>query len=444
MFEFIVKPDCEEKLDILAQSAQFDVCLASCSSNRLGGRGRIRDPGNPAHKWIYPAVTPEQGNVGILKVLQTNRCIHRCNYCVLSANRDRVRRVSISPDDLADIFMRFVAQHLVHGIFISSSVEGRADAAMGRMIATAEILRKKHRFKGYIHIKILPGVSRGSVEYAVRLANRVSVNIEAPTREHLSRIAPDKKFASDLMLRMKWVSECLTNQPSRAKSQTTQFVVGASNETDLEILKAVDWIYREMYVFRAFFSAHQAVGEQQKASQRQHSLLSREHRLYQSDYLLRGYGFRFKDLVFDAEGNLPPYVDPKIAYAMLHSDLYPVDINHASLALLLKVPGIGPMSARRIVEYRGIDPFRSCVELKKAGVVVKRAARYIEFSGKRDNQESCIQQRLFEEYPQSRWCTDSEPYQKEKLGDAAYEYPGQTGKRLLFASGRNGNVVMCR
>ncbi|MEW5814584.1 MAG: radical SAM protein [Spirochaetota bacterium] len=407
MIGIIKSLNSEEKLDILAGSARYDVCLASCSGNFHGGRGRVRDPGNPISRWIYPAHIPGKGQVGILKVLQTNACKNNCAYCHLSARNDTIKRVGFSPRELADIFIQFVQKHRVHGLFISSGVGFNADSAMEKMIHTAEILRNKYKFKGYIHLKILPGSSYNLMERAAQLADRISINLEAPTKDHLRTIAPDKNFMHDLITRLQWAGD-LIRKNLYTKSHTTQFVVGASNETDLDILKTVDWIYREMFVFRAYFSAFQPFEALTYPAVNDHTLL-REHRLYQSDFLLRGYGFRLHDLVFDKNGHLPKNVDPKTAYARLHPEIFPVDINRASKEELLKVPGIGPLSAQRIAETRGNNPFHNLAELKQAGAVVKWAAPYIEFSGKKDKhlESGYSQPWLFDELSSTGWCSEA-------------------------------------
>lgn len=353
--------------------------------------------------------------------------------------------------------MTLVNKGLVEGIFISSGTGLRADSAMERMINTAEILRKRYHFRGYIHLKLLPGVSFDLIEGATRYADRISMNLEAPTREHLKKIAPDKRLVQDLIQRMKWAAAIIQNG-SYTKSQTTQFVVGASDEKDAEIMRAVDWIYRELYLFRAYFSAYQPLVGSEASERRKPSLL-REHRLYQSDFLLRGYGFRLSDLVFDRHGNLPEEVDPKTAYALKHPELYPVDINRADETLLLRVPGIGPLSAHRIVESRVRSPFHTPEELKGVGVVVKRALPYIEFSGKRADHRGLkheyVQRRLFNDIHPEEWSTGMAPYQEERIvvppkskgkrNDIdRYEYPGQKGKPLLYSPGKSNKRVLCR
>jgi predicted DNA-binding helix-hairpin-helix protein len=443
MATFIRKPDTRTKLDILTASACFDICLSSCSTNQRGGVGRIRSPEDPFRRWIYPAHIPGSGEVGILKVLQTNVCKNHCTYCSFSSDRDGVMRTGFTPDELAKAFIQLVYKTKVHGIFISSGVGVRADTTMEKMIQTAEILRNTYHFGGYIHLKILPGASYHLIESAARYANRLSVNLEAPGKDHLKLIAPDKDMRSDLITPMKWTGDIIKSGAG-ANSQTTQFVVGASDETDCDILKTVDWIYRELFVFRAYFSSYQPVDNETAISIPETALL-REHRLYQCDFLLRAYGFRLNDLVFTRDGNIPLDVDPKTAYAAMHPELFPVDINHADKQHLLRVPGIGPLSAQRIIAQRRSAPFHQVEELKTAGVITGSASPYIVFSGKRDTLSAYRQPWLFEENTDTGWVTGIDPYQKEKIVCQSdnnkslfheYEYPAIKGKSVIYCGKR--------
>ena len=448
MLSIIKHPSTETKLNILTQSAQYDVCLAGCSLNPSGKRGRMRDPKTP-NRWVYPDNQPDRGSVGIMKVLQTNVCSRRCTYCPFSADKDNSPRAALSPQELADTFMNYLRKRLVHGIFISSGTSLKTETAMEKMILTAAILRNYYKFRGYIHLKILPGTSFELIEKAAKLADRISINLEAPTREHLKKIAPDKNLVDDLVKPMKLAGNIIKGG-AYAKSQTTQFIVGASNETDIDLLKAVDWIYREMFVYRAYFSAYQKLNSPDQKVDNTNPLL-REHRLYQSDYLLRGYGFRFEDLVFDESGNIPLDVDPKTAYAMLHPELYPVDINSADETLLLKVPGIGPISARRIIERRTKNPFKNIADLKGTGTIAKWASPYITFSGKNSSGVNDIQEWLFKSSIDKSWKTGVEPFEKDKINPVnqennkktAYEYPGQKGRPLQRPTSKN-EQIFCR
>ncbi|MBN1412662.1 MAG: radical SAM protein [Spirochaetales bacterium] len=438
------KPGVEKKLDILAASAKHDVCLVSCSMNSAGKPGRMRDPDDPLRRWIFPAHVPGKGEVGILKVLQTNVCRNHCSYCAFSASRDDVQRTGFTPDELAASFMQFVYKKLAHGIFISSGVGMNPDVTMARMIATAEILRKKYRFNQYIHLKILPGVSYEMIEAAARYANRISINLEAPTRNHLKNIAPEKRLNEDLVKRMRWAARILQQDANRGKSQTTQFVVGASDESDLDILKTVDWIYREAYVFRSYFSSYSPIDESSAPNHTPMPLL-REHKLYQCDFLLRAYGFRFEDLVFNREGLLPGSVDPKQAYALMHPELYPVDVNRADEPLLLKVPGIGPISAQRITGIRKNCQLTSLKDLKKIGVYANRAAPYITFSGKRDKDSEYVQGILFPEDRPESWQTGLSPFPGDPQStNDNHHYPALKDKWVNYTRYNNAIPVMCR
>lgn len=446
MANIIIKPNALQKLDKLAASAKYDVCMSTCNTNPLGGRGRVPDPVDPLHKWAYPVHMPGGGGtVSVLKILQTNSCSNNCSYCKFSAKTDEVERVGLASHELAALFMEMNNRKLVDGLFLSSGIGQRCNGAMERMVRTADILRNKYEFSGFIHLKILPGASFDLVEKATELATRVSVNLEAPSRMHLNDIAPDKHFARDLVTRMKWVGDRIKNGTT-TRSQTTQFVVGATDETDLDILRAVDWIYRELFVFRSYYSAYQEGKEILKERERRSTLL-REHRLYQSDYLLRGYGFRLPDLVFDSSGRLPGKIDPKTAYAMMHPELFPLDINRAEEEQLLRVPGIGPLSAMRIVNRRVSEPFHIIEELKGVGATASKAAPYVEFSGK-----SVTQLRLFETPPPSDWKSGILPASANEKGKAAdddsfspsYEYPAQVNRPLYYSRKKGEKAIMCR
>ena len=438
------KPDIEEKLDILAESARYDVCLSSCNGNSAGGVGRLRDPLHPLTRWVYPAYVPGKGRVGILKILQANSCINHCSYCAISAGYDCPKRVRFKPDELAEVFMQFYRTRLVHGIFISSGVANNPDYSMGQMIEAAMLLRNKHRFKDYIHLKLLPGVSESMIEQAVKVANRVSVNLELPSAGLLEPLAPEKRFNADLLTPMAVAAKHIQAGLGRegAASHTTQFVIGAGEETDLDVLRTVDWVYTDYFVFRSYFSAYQPVTESHIDLQRQSSLL-REHRLYQCDFLLRGYGFRLADLVFDDHGKLPLSTDPKTAHAIMHPELFPVDINSDDEETLLRVPGIGRVSASRIVSARRHHSLVGLSDLKKAGAWIRRAAPYVVFSGKRDmDYEDASQGWLFERDPPGQWNTGNKPV--SGAANTAYLYPGQTGKRLYYALGKSTDSVRCR
>jgi predicted DNA-binding helix-hairpin-helix protein len=433
MTALIKKPSIEEKLNILTDSAKYDVCLSTCSqSSDRKTSGRVRDPESDYSKWLYPVNIPGKGYVHILKILQTNTCSNKCKYCIFSSEKDICKRVQFSPEELASAYMNLARKRLVHGLFLSSGTDVNPDKAMERMIKTAEILRNMYKYKDYIHLKILPGVSRDLIVKSAQLSNRISLNLEAPSQKYLTEIAPDKNFDIDMIQRMKWAGE-LINDGSFAKSQTTQFVIGAAGENDLEVLTAVDRIYSDLHVFRAYFSAYQSPEINMENSAR----MEREHRLYQCDFLLRGYGFRFKDLVFDNNGNIPENTDPKTAHALMHPEYFPVDINIAEEYDLLKVPGIGPVSAKRILAWRKENKFRSIDELKKTGAWINKSVPYISFSGRPVKEPELFDE--FSLHPEiASWKTNQISDIKENKTD---NYPGIQGKSLYYSWGRKDRII---
>jgi putative DNA modification/repair radical SAM protein len=368
--------DTLEKVEILGRSAQYDLCGEACGTEA----NRKRDD---LGRWIYPAVLPDGRRVALLKVLLTNACEGDCAYCANRRGRD-FRRVSFAPEELARAFEKMWRRGHVEGLFLSSGVCGRSGQAMDRMVATVEIIRQRIAFPGYVHLKILPGATPAHVERAMQIADRVSVNLEAPNPARLARIAPGKDFAAALMEPMRWVQRLREESGGRLApaGQTTQFVVGASGEADREILTTTDLLYRQVGLTRAYFSAFQPVPDTPLAD---HSPtpLWREHRLYQSDWLLRKYGFAFEELVFDEEGNLPRQADPKMMWATAHPERFPIEINRASREELLRVPGIGPRSAARIVRLRERGKFRELSDLRSVGAIPQRAAPFVLLDGRR-------------------------------------------------------------
>ncbi len=376
--------DAVGKIELLGRAAQYDLCGEACGTEAH----RVRDE---LDRWIYPAVMPDGRRIAMFKVLMTNACENDCRYCAQRASRD-CRRISFQPEELARIFDSLKTQRRVEGIFLSSSVRGSADRTMEQMLAAIEIIRFKYAFPGYVHLKILPGAQKGAIERAVELADRVSLNLEAPNPQRLAHLSEAKDFENDLLKRLYWARECIAAQPPLPRHGgqfghgragiTTQFVVGAAQESDREILGTSDRLYRGIALSRAYYSAFQPVPDTPLENQAATPPL-REHRLYQSDWLLRKYGFQFGELVFDEVGNLPMEADPKMVWAQAHVDHFPIEVNRASREELLRVPGIGPTSAARILRLRRENKFRNIEDLKKAGVVVSRAIPYVLLEGRR-------------------------------------------------------------
>jgi putative DNA modification/repair radical SAM protein len=365
--------DTVQKIQTLGESAQYDLC------NACGAAARTRDD---LGKWIYPAALPNGKTVRVLKVLMTNVCEKNCYYCAVRASRD-VPRTSFTPEELARAFDRFVRADLVDGLFLSSGLCGNASRTMDQMIACVELVRSHYQFDGYVHLKLLPGISEAHVERAVQLAHRVSINLEAPSAERLAAIAPRKDFFQELTEPMRLAKRLMDESGGRLApaGQTTQFVVGAAGEPDREILSTTATLYRDLDLRRAYFSAFQPVPGT-PLDGLPPTPAWREHRLYQADWLLRFYGFTFDDLIFDEAGDLPRSADPKQMYARAHPDLFPVEVNRASREELLRVPGIGPVSAGRLVQWRRQGTLRDLADLGKAGAVARRAAPFVLLDGK--------------------------------------------------------------
>ena len=362
-----------DKLRILAEAARFDVC----------GNGALETkPGDLPFHFIHRAALPDGGCVSLFKVLLTNSCINDCAYCASAASRN-VRRAAFKPEELARTFLDLNHRHLAEGIFLSSGIAENPNCAMEGIIKTAEILRRKCGFKGYIHAKMLPGASPDRIEAVCALASRVSVNIEAPTAAHLKRLSSQKNLLEGILAPMRQAHGLHEAHPQLIPSgQTTQFVVGAAGEKDVDILGTTAELYQDMGLRRIYFSAyHPILGTRLEGVPAESPW--RQHRLYQADWLLRVYGFPWSEvsLALNQQGNLPLKANPKLAIAHASPWLFPVDINYAGYEELLRVPGIGPLAARRIVEKRRLCAISTIDHLKKLRVRYREAMPYIWFKG---------------------------------------------------------------
>lgn len=366
--------DLLEKVRLLAADARFDVCTAGEPAG-----WRDDDP----RRWTTPTVLPDGRVVRHLKILLSNACEKDCAYCANRRGRS-FRRTCFRPEELAEAFVQMWRANLVRGLFLTSAVHGNASLTMEREIATVEILRTRYEYDGYVHLKLMPGVDRATAERAVELADRVSVNIEAPSPERLAMLAGGKDFYEELVAPLRWVNEITQRKGAHVLplGHTTQLVVGASGESDREILTTVSGLYRELGLARAYYSAFRPVPDTPLEDIPVTPAI-RQHRLYQSDYLLRHYGFSLEDFVFDEKGELPLENDPKTVSALRHPERFPVEINTANTEDLLRVPGIGPRTANRIVGLRRQGTFRSPSDLKRVGASAGRAAPFILLDGKR-------------------------------------------------------------
>jgi predicted DNA-binding helix-hairpin-helix protein len=334
---------------------------------------------------ISHAVMPGGKTIKLLKTLQTSACENDCYYCCFRARRD-FRRTTFTPDEMAQAFMNLYRAGEVEGLFLSSGVAGGGVRTQDKILATAEILRRKRGFRGYIHLKIMPGAERAQVEQAMRLADRVSINLEAPNTNRLARLAPHKVFMEELLRPLEWVEQVRRTQPAhqvwnrRWPSTTTQFVVGGAGESDLELLGTTAFLNRQVHLARAYYSRFKPVRDTPLENLPAENPW-REHRLYQASFLLRDYGFDVEELPFEGAGNLPLGVDPKLEWARQHLSEQPVEINRADRHELLRIPGIGPKSAGTILAARTKGRLRTLGDLRAAGVLVNRAAPFLLLDG---------------------------------------------------------------
>ncbi|HLF26591.1 MAG TPA: radical SAM protein [Anaerolineae bacterium] len=330
---------------------------------------------------IHMAALPGGKRMPLLKTMLTSACERDCYYCPFRAGRD-FRRATFKPDEMASAVDQITRKGIAQGLFLSSGIAAGGPRTQDRLIAAIEVLRQKYNFTGYVHLKLMPGAEEDQIRRAVQLANRVSINLEAPNAERLARIAPHKVMLEELVRPLRIVERIRRENGGRGPSQVTQFVVGGAGEPDTEILKTVSYLHREVRLARAYFSAFRPLRDTPLENQIPTPPL-REHRLYQADFLLRQYGFTFDDFVFDPGGNLPLEVDPKIAWARQHLLPRPIELNHATREELLRVPGIGPKGVETILAARRTGRLRELAHLRQLGILTERAAPFILLDGRR-------------------------------------------------------------
>src|SRR6266498_5522832 len=337
--------------------------------------------------FVQPAQLPNGKQVKLLKTLLTSACERDCYYCPFRAGRD-FRRATFKPQEFAELFMKLYQSKVAEGIFLSSGIAAGGANTQNRILDTAEILRNKLGFRGYLHLKIMPGAEKGQVERLMKLADRVSINLEAPNKERLTKLAPNKNFFEELFRPLKWVEEIRQSQPAykgwngRWPSAVTQFVAGGSDETDLELLTTTDWLMKNVRIKRAYYSAFFPIRDTPMENKAAVNPM-REHRLYQASFLLRDYGFDLEDMPFLQDGNLPLPTDPKLAWAQQNLQEKPLEINKAERRELLRIPGIGPKGADAILQARRKSKLRDLTALRKLGIVVTRVAPFVLLDGKR-------------------------------------------------------------
>lgn len=335
---------------------------------------------------VSDAVMPNGKRIALLKSQLSTVCERNCYYCPFRAGRD-FARATFSPEEFAKVFMSLYQAKIAEGIFLSSGIVKDGLFTQDKLIDTADILRNKHYFQGYIHLKIMPGAEFSQVERAMQLSDRVSINLEAPTTERLEKLAPKKQFTEELLQPLKWIEQIRRTQPAYKgwnghwPSSVTQFVVSAVGETDLELLVTTNYLYRQLKLKRTYYSSFSPISDTPLENVPPGSPI-REFRLYEASFLLRDYGFDLEELPFNQEGRLPMDVDPKVAWAREYLTDHPVEINRADKHQLLRVPGIGPKGANSILVKRSRGKLSQPEELAAMGINLKRAAPYILINGK--------------------------------------------------------------
>ena len=389
-----------EKLEILAGAARYDV---SCSSSGSARSNRAGGLGNSVAGGICHSFAADGRCISLLKILMTNACEYDCAYCANRRSND-TPRASLTPRELVELTMGFYLRNYIEGLFLSSGVVGGPDASMERMITVVRSLRLDHGFNGYIHLKAIPGADRRLLAEAGLFADRMSINIELPSRQSLARLAPDKDpraifgpmryladesgNARELLANgqtaaggLRQVAPATPAKAAKARfmpaGQSTQVMVGASPESDLDFIRLASRLYTGFALKRVYYSAYVPVNADLRLpSLGGASPLAREHRLYQADWLLRFYGFTADEILDEASPFLDLELDPKAAWALRHAQDFPVEVQRARLDALLRVPGIGPQSARRILQARRSATLREA-DLSKLGVVMKRARPFV-------------------------------------------------------------------
>ena len=379
----MVKESTLEKLKILADAAKYDVSCASSGTTRGNPNKTL---GTAAGWGICHSFTADGRCISLFKILMTNHCIYDCAYCSNRRSND-LKRVAFSPAELAELTIEFYRRNYIEGLFLSSGVIRNPDYTMEQMISVVKKLREEHRFNGYIHMKSIPGASQKLVNIAGMYVDRLSVNIEIPTEESLKKLAPEKDYLS-VWKPMKYIKQgILENTEDRKKfrktprfvpaGQSTQMIVGATPETENQILTPASKLNNIESIKRVYSSVYIHINQNDdRLPPRKQPPLVREHRLYQADWLLRFYNFQVNEIVNDANPELDLEVDPKVSWALRHPEFFPIDVNTAPYEAILRIPGVGVLSAKKIITARRYGRLTS-YQLQKIGVVMKRAKYFI-------------------------------------------------------------------
>ncbi|MFQ1045564.1 putative DNA modification/repair radical SAM protein [Acinetobacter variabilis] len=395
-----------EKLQILADAAKYDVSCSSSGSNRKNKDKGLGNTGNG----ICHSYTEDGRCVSLLKILFSNVCIFDCAYCVSRRSND-VKRAAFTVQEVVDLTMNFYRRNYIEGLFLSSGIFKSADYTMERMLQVVKKLRLEENFNGYIHLKTIPGASQEIITEAGLYVDRMSINLEMPTEAGLQKFAPEKTHTEvqkdlgivrDRLIQLKDERKIIKSVPKFVPAgQTTQMVVGAHSETDKDIILMADQHYKEFKLKRVYFSGYIPINSEEKALPAIGSAppLLRENRLYQSDWLMRFYGFEADEIVDDQYPNLDLDIDPKLSWALRHPEAFPVDINRADYKMILRVPGIGVRSAKKIVQARRFGQIH-IDQLKRMGVAYNRAQHFIRCADtpkfKKEQQSQQIRQQILQ------------------------------------------------
>ncbi|HET6226829.1 MAG TPA: putative DNA modification/repair radical SAM protein [Bacteroidia bacterium] len=373
-----------EKLNILADAAKYDVSCASSGSDRKNDNKGIGDAS--AGMGICHSYTEDGRCVSLLKILLTNVCIFDCAYCVSRKSND-IKRAAFTVQEVVDLTINFYRRNYIEGLFLSSGIFKNADTTMERLVLIAKKLRTEEKYNGYIHLKTIPGASDELMKEAGMYADRLSVNIELPTENGLKLLAPEKD-RKDMIQPMNYIKDQIVQFTEEKKSlihvpkfvpagQSTQMIIGATNETDLQIIQTADQLYRKFSLKRVYYSGYVPVLKDTRLPSLDTAVpMLRENRLYQADWLMRFYGFKAMEIVNAQQPDLDLEIDPKLAWALRNLHVFPIDVNTADLQFILRIPGIGINSAQKIVAARKFAGL-TWDGLKKIGVAINRAKYFI-------------------------------------------------------------------
>ena len=422
-----------EKLEILSDAAKYDV---ACTSSGVERKGNGKDMGNCVKCGICHSFASDGRCISLLKILMSNECIYDCKYCLNRRSND-TKRATFTPEEICDLTMQFYRRNYIEGLFLSSGVIGNPDYTMELLYRTLYLLRRQYRFNGYIHVKAIPGADPRLIQMTGFLADRMSVNLELPTADGLRALAPNK-HRNTILKPMRQIQNGIAanknelalyhNAPSFVSGgQSTQMIIGATPESDYQIMNVAESLYQKFELKRVFYSAFVKVNEDKDLpSIPGGPPLLREHRLYQADWLLRFYGFKASELLSEDRPFFNVLLDPKEDWAIRHLEQFPVEINRAGYDVLLRVPGIGVKSAQRIVQARRSAKL-DFLALKKIGVVLKRALYFITCNGK-----MMYPTKLEEDYIVRNLTADAQEKQYFSQDGMTYRQLSLLDDRMLF------------